>query len=91
MRNAVRLTVVLTSAALLSGCGGFFDDLANYQAPVEPYQPASGTDYVAACHAYGCPSNAPTNSPGPQTPVQSGCKTSLPDGTFPTGGTACPQ
>lgn len=84
MRNAVRFMVVAAGAALLSGCGGFFDDLANYQAPVEQQQGA-GTDYVAACHAYGCPSNPS------QTTVQSGCKTPLPDGTYPTGGTACPQ
>lgn len=86
MRHAVRATLILAGASLLSGCGGFFDDLAAYQGPIDSQPPVQGTDYVAACHTYGCPSNVPA-----PTNVQSGCKTPLPDGTYSTTGTACPQ
>ena len=86
MKNMAKLVVILATAGCLAGCGGFFDDLAAYQGPVTQGAPAPDTDYVAACHTYGCPST-------PAQPVRpaTGCAYPLPDGTYPTGGTACPQ
>lgn len=88
MRNIGRAMAILVSSAALAGCGGFFDDLAAYQAPIEPHQAPQDTDYVAACHQYGCPST-PAQPTTPSRP--SGCAYSLPDGSSSPGGTACPQ
>lgn len=94
IERKLQLAVIIGAAALLSGCGTFFDDLnaaAEWQAQWDaehPTQQAVATDYVQACQTYGCPSNAPSTPP---TRPAGSCPTPLPDGTYSTGGTACPQ